>query len=421
MTHKRKIEVVFTDPQWEFLTSESPFPAMVSGFGAGKSHTLIARAIQQILKYGDEKLLLAAYYPTYDLCRNIGFPRFEEMLDMFEIPYVINRSSAHIDILGNRVLFRTLDNPDRIVGYETADAIVDELDTISARKGRDVWHKILARNRQKKPNGEINTVAVASTPEGFGLCYELWGRDPKPGYHLIKASTYSNASNLPAGYIDHLKDIYPSALLSAYLDGEFVNLTSGAVYPDFSRTENNGTTTATLVDTLHIGMDFNVQNMAAVVCVIRNRAPYVIGEITGILDTPSMIAAIKRRYPSHPIMVYPDASGGARNTRDASRSDLYLLKQEGWAVRHNPANPAVKDRVMAVNAMLFSGGQRRIMIDVEQCPSLTDALSQQVYTEAGEPDKKSGHDHIVDAFGYFVAYRYPVSRAKTSNMRMAGM
>jgi hypothetical protein len=49
---------------------------------------------------------------------------------------------------------------------------------------------------------------------------------PKKGYEIIQAPTASNP-HLPDGYIDSLKDIYPSQLLDAYLEGKFVNLTSG--------------------------------------------------------------------------------------------------------------------------------------------------------------------------------------------------
>jgi hypothetical protein len=97
---------------------------------------------------------------------------------------------------------RTMDNPSRIVAYEVADSIADELDTLTVDKARDVWNKIIARNRQKKPDGSLNTVGVATTPEGFRFVYERWQKNPAPGYRLIKATTMSNAANLPDGYID---------------------------------------------------------------------------------------------------------------------------------------------------------------------------------------------------------------------------
>jgi hypothetical protein len=37
-----------------------------------------------------------------------------------------------------------------------------------------------------------------------------------------------------------------------------------------------------------------------------------------------------------------------------------------------------------------------------------ESLEKQAYDKNGEPDKKGGFDHIVDAAGYFIAYRYPL-------------
>jgi hypothetical protein len=85
----------------------------------------------------------------------------------------------------------------------------DELDTLKTDKARDVWNKIIARNRQKKPDGSLNTVGVATTPEGFRFVYDRWKKNPAPGYRLIKATTMSNAANLPDGYIDSLRQLSP--------------------------------------------------------------------------------------------------------------------------------------------------------------------------------------------------------------------
>ena len=79
-----------------------------------------------------------------------------------------------------------------------AESIVDELDTLKQADAEYAWRQVIARNRQKKPDGSLNTVGVATTPEGFRFVYEAWAKQPADGYRLIRASTYSNARNLPA-------------------------------------------------------------------------------------------------------------------------------------------------------------------------------------------------------------------------------
>lgn len=401
------IQLSLTGPQYDFVTAEDQFPAFVAGFGSGKTHAAIARTLAKKLTYPRQDV--AYYLPTYDLVRRIGFPRFSEQLEEMRLKFKTNKADNVIEIAdAGSVIFRTLDTPERIIGYEVADSIADELDTLKEDDARAAWTKIISRNRQKKPDGSLNTVGVATTPEGFRFVYDRWQRNPADGYRIIKASTLSNARNLPAGYIDSLRATYPSNLLAAYLDGEFVNLVAGSVYPEFDRTANASTETIRGPEALHVGMDFNVGRMSAVIHVLRGDDPHAVEERTGVLDTPAMAALLRRDFPNNPIYVYPDASGNSRKSNNASESDLAVLKKAGFSVRVNAANPRVKDRVLSLNRMIHSEGVRRYRVHPEGCPELVESLEKQAYDKHGEPDKAGGLDHVVDAAGYFVAYRYPI-------------
>jgi phage terminase large subunit len=415
-------QIRLSDPQFEFVTCADQFPAFVAGFGSGKTHAAVTRSLIKKLAYPGQNI--AYYLPTFDLVRNIGFPRFAEMLEQHQVPYRINKSNAVIELENaGEIIFRTMDTPERIVGYEVADSLVDELDTLKPTQAKEVWNKIISRNRQKKPDGSLNTVGVATTPEGFRFVYERWKKTSAPGYRLIKASTYSNSRNLPEGYIDSLKASYPSNLLAAYLDGEFVNLTSGSVYAEFDRVKNATSETIKDGETLHIGMDFNVGQMAAVIFVMRDGDPHAVMEHVEILDTPAMAAVLRARYKDcgHSIMVYPDASGNSRKSNNASESDLAVLKQAGFQVCVNSRNPAVKDRVLSYNKMIHSEGIRRFRVNVDTCPHLVESLEKQAYDKNGEPDKSGGLDHVLDASGYFIVYKYPliVRPAMSMNLRSA--
>lgn len=401
-------KIRLTKPQLAFVAAREQFPCMVAGFGAGKTEAAIVRALVSKLRYAKQNV--AYYLPTYDLVRNIGYPRVMEKLDELKISGVLNRTEATIQVPGaGQVIFRTMDTPERIVGYEVADSIVDELDTLPTEKARHVWSKIIARNRQKKPDGSLNTVGVATTPEGFRFVYDRWHRHPAAGYRLIKATTQSNARNLPDGYIDSLRASYPPNLLSAYLEGEFVNLTSGSVYPDFDRAAAHTSETIRPSEVLHVGMDFNVMNMTAVISVIRDDLPLTLAEITGVRDTPAMAASLRARYPNHAIVVYPDASGASRKSVNAQESDLSILREAGFTLRVDPANPAVRDRINAVNAII-----PRWRINTDACPVLTESLEQQAYDKNGEPSKEGGHDHAVDAIGYFISQRWPITKRRAT-------
>jgi hypothetical protein len=43
---------------------------------------------------------------------------------------------------------------------------------------------------------------------------------------------------------------------------------------------------------------------------------------------------------------------------------------------------------------------------MNNCPHTVDGFEQQVYDTNGMPDKKSGHDHMMDGVGYFINYEF---------------
>lgn len=404
-----------TATQKAFATSREPFPAFVGGFGSGKTAAAIARAMA--LKSHFRAQDIAYYLPSFPLVEDIAMRRFPELCERKGWAHKTRGgTSPHIEFPGaGRILFRSMSTPASIVGYEVAHSICDELDTMPTELARQAWNKIIARNRQKC--AMPNTVAVATTPEGFGFVHERWVKNKAPGYVLFRAKTMDNEANLPSGYIDNLRNSYPTNLLSAYLDGEFVNLTAGSVYPAFDRALNATFEKIAPAEPLHIGLDFNVTKMAAVVHVLRDGKPYALDELTDVFDTPAMIALIKKRYEGHSILIYPDASGGNRKSHNASESDLSLLKQAGFRVCVNPANPAVKDRVLSMNKIIESRDYR---INPDTCPVYVEGLEKQPYDKHGDPDKAGGLDHSLDAAGYFITYKFPIQRrtAIVSPLRM---
>lgn len=404
-----------TIPQFEYMTSSNPFPAFVAGFGAGKTEAAILRSVIGALNNPDNDR--GFYEPTYDLIRMIAWPRFEEILTSMSIPYRLQKSPMNMISLEGRgkIFFRSMENAQRIVGYEHADADIDELDTLKRDDAAYAFRQIMARNRQHKTDGKPNSIGVTTTPEGFKFVHETWVKNKRAGYEIIQAPTRSNP-HLPSDYIESLRNLYPSHLLDAYLEGRFVNLTSGTVYTSYNREACDSDETIRDGEPLFIGCDFNVTKQAATVYVQREggRTWHAVDELVNMYDTPDMVSIIASRYPENPIYMYPDASGKSRKSVDASKSDIALLEQAGFWVRVNKRNPMVKDRILAMNSALEQG---RVRINSKRCPTTAECLEQQVYKN-GEPDKSSGNDHQNDATTYVIAYEMPIVKP-VANVRFS--
>ena len=282
-----------------------------------------------------------------------------------------------------------------------------------------LWTRIIGRTRQipKKFNKTtvINRVCVYTTPEGFNFAYRLWAKNKtNDEYDYVKASSMSNPY-LPRSYIDSLLKTYTTELATAYIHGDFVNLTSGTVYSHYNRAANNSVETIQPKEPLYIGLDFNVTRQAATVFVKRPKDTvttwHAVAELIDMYDTPETVRIIKERFPEHSITIYPDASGGARKTVNASTSDIAILAQAGFMVKSNKSNPRVKDRVLAANTAFSKG---LVFVNADLCPNVAECLEQQAYDANGEPDKRAGQDHQNDATTYLIAHELPVRKPITN-------
>jgi hypothetical protein len=409
-------------PQARFLRLDKKFKALVCGFGTGKTWGGCADLCKHAWEWPGVN---AGYFaPTYPMIRDIFFPTMEEVADDWGLTVDIKESDKEVHFYSGgqyrcTVLCRSMENPGSIVGFKIGKALVDELDVMTKPKAEHAWRKIIARLRQKA-DGLQNGVSCTTTPEGFKFVYECFVKSirDKPElanlYGLVQASTYENAKNLPSDYIPSLLASYPPNLISAYIRGQFTNLASGSVYPEFDRFKNHTDASLQPGEVVHVGEDFNVMNGTAVVSVIRGGLPHVVAEHTKVRDTPAMAELLKSTYSAkgHAVIIYPDATGQNTSSKSASESDLTILAQAGFMIEVDSENPAVKDRVNAVNAMILDNkGDRRLKVNTHLCPTLTECLEQQAYDEkTGAPDKKSGHDHPNDALGYFITKRWPIVR-----------
>ena len=374
-----------------------------AGYGAGKTRALCAKAV--MLAAVNQGFIGAVMEPTGPLIRDIWQNDFENFLEAYEIPYTFRASPLpeymlHLPGGDTKILCRSFENWSRIIGLNLAWVLADEIDTVTPSIANKAFPKILGRLR----SGNVRQFGAASTPEGFRWMWTTFGSEQakdRQDRKLIKMRSADNP-HLPPDFIERLEANYDPNLLKAYLDGEFVNLTTGTVYDRFDRTKH---VISSVPDTdrepLRIGVDFNVGNMSAIIGVKLANNLLVIDEISGAHDTDALAQQIKARYPTRRIYIYPDASGGNRST-NATQTDIQILESYGMSNQSPRANPPVRDRVAAVQALLENGkGQVRLQVS-HTCKRLIECLELQCYTEKGDPDKDAGHDHMNDALGYLI-------------------
>ena len=420
--------------QVDFVNDTStPIVGLVGGYRAGKTYALVHKAFKMAnLNRG---LHGALCEPIGSMVRKVLLPVIHVVtkeLGLVEGKHYTYRKSNPESIVihypeGDTIIYLVgVENYDRLVGLTLAWFGIDEIDKCSTKE--------IALEAFKVCGSRLTVGSrqgfVCSTPEGFHFLHQYFveeGLDgdgqPKTDRRLIRARTFDNPY-IPNSYVEWVRANFTPRQAEAYLNGEFVNLVSGNVYHAFDRAKNY--ITKTIADypnhILHIGMDFNFGNMSAVVSVVDKGITYVIDEITGEANTESMIKRIKQRYPSHAarqggIRIYPDSSGQNGTASGTSISSIEQLKQAGFECFYKSKNPSVlKERVPAVNALFHNvvdgKANHRCFVNLAACKELVKGLEQQGFKD-GKPDKSSGLDHCLDAFGYFVYFCYPIVGAGT--------
>jgi hypothetical protein len=367
--------------------------------------------------------------PSYPMLRDVTQRAIFEALDENEIPYDYLKQERLLTFTdtGSEVIFRSLDDPERLRGTNLAWFGIDELTYCHEA----AWLRLQARLRHPLAT-ELCGFGVW-TPNGFDWVYNRFiGPEKKEGYDAILASPFEN-SYLPSDFYKTLQHSYDSKFAAQEVLGQYLSLQSGQVYYAFSRTENIAPCPYFPSRKLCWALDFNVNPMCSVICQIEGSNVYVLDEIV-LPDSNTQAACnefwrkvepwlptdpkVKRLGPV-PLRVYGDAAGEHRQSAAASKSDYTIIREffrripELQVTYHVPAaDPAVRDRVNAMNSKLKNAaGVIGLLVD-PQCKVLVQDF-ERVHWKAdksgnttGEIEKNSQRNkdltHVSDALGYLV-------------------
>ena len=390
--------------QFGILTNHR-FGLILGGFGAGKSKA-IPRRIINLIKYRKGKAKIMVIAPTYDLAEEINYEDLEQFLEFYKAKYKINRGRRTFHIksgdLRGKVVFKSANHPEKIVGVGYTDFIIDEFDIIRYKNQVIVWRKAIARIRECTGA----TGGICTTPEGYKMTYDLFEKD-KIGI-TIKAKTRDNPF-LPEDYIQSLEKLYDSVVIEQYLNAEYVNILGTRAFYAFKRDQ--------LIDPIipdskqiYIGMDFNVSPMTC--CIgIKISGKLIIFDYIYLKNgnTWMMCDKIKEKFPDKDIAVYPDMTGIKRQTSATiGINDIVILRKYGFRVI-GTENSFVRDGLLATNKAIED---KQVLI-TKNCEPLIIDLDQNILDEHGEIDKSDPtKTHMGEGFRYLVTREFPIYSKK---------
>jgi len=414
-------EAIFapTPYQQEVLVSKAKTKVLLNGRQSGKSTVLRALIYSDAWSEPNGNLLYLA--KSIKQAKDIMWETLTKGIDPI-FPKTAIKEINNVDhylVLNNntKITVAGTENIDGLLGRTCNKLYLDEWQ--SHRNQEEIW-KLL----QPMLASYYGDVVFAGTARGYD---DLWEKCQYglPGSPTKKAGWRSwhiptRLSGTPAGSPRAIalakQSLSPQQFQQEYEASP--SATTGLVYPDFDSGINirTGMSLSPIVDgnktepTLHIGMDFNVDNMMAVIAIKEGNDLHIVEEIhlQYNSNTKTMAAEIQRRFGKRNIIIYPDASGRNRHAAD-SNTNHTELKKYGWYLKFDQrGNPLISDRINTVNSVILNAaGQRRLFID-PSCKNTIKTLTRQTYKN-GKPDKDSGLDHAGDAMGYLIYHLYKMN------------
>lgn len=416
----------------------SRFLGLVGGWGSAKTHSGILKGLDTAVINSPIPTLIVE--PTIPMIRGALLPAIRELLVEWgvwrrtkwqkrdnNLIVPLNGVEAHLWL-------RSASDPDSLAGGNLGCAIVDEagLDKIK----RDAARQIRARLRHKK--AKMRQFCAMGTPDQGrrGWLYDYFEGNPLKGSRLIRANSYDNPF-LPPDYLEEMLAGMDELNRRRYIAGEFLDL-HGRVYTHFDENLHFGRMPRELKTggTRVMAADFGSRVIAWLFGHIVEVGDVDVLYVTGeqILENSSTIEA-SRKAVERLAHEYSEQYGERITPQDAARmtyahgdpaggdvmkssvSDFQILEEFGFPTRYRPTHPRIKDRVNAVQMKLSKTNPVQVIIDPDACPYLCRCISLQAYDNRGRPEKGTnrdgleGLDHAIDALGYLIEYRWPVSTA----------
>lgn len=387
-----------TKPQTDIFSSTARFRAVVAGRRFGKTFLSTLEILRAAIDGKNKNVWYVA--PTYGAAKEIAWDMLLQTIPD-EYIYKSNETALTMRLInGSNISLKGAEKPNNLRGRALDFVVLDEF----ADMRPETWSEVIRASLSDRQGSAL----FIGTPKGRNHFYDIWATGLTAGGNWDSFQyTTLDGGNVPADEIEQARLDLDERTFNQEYAAEFVTY-SGLIYYAFSR-ELSVVNIDDTGGTLHIGLDFNVDPMSAVICLRHGQDLLAIDEIVMYgSNTDEMVAEIQSRYSDRHCIIYPDPASRQRKTSAGGRTDLSILQNAGFSVKVKKQHPLVRDRINAVNSRLQAGNGERHLFVSPKCRQTIKSLERQTYKEGTSQPNKDGFDHMNDALGYLVEYMFPI-------------
>ena len=381
------------------------FAVVPAGRRSGKTEIAkrkLVAGLPEKKKWGDPRYFAAA--PTREQAKRVYWNDLKGYVPKKWIKKIYETDLCITTRYGSELWVLGMDRPERIEGTPWDGGVLDEYANMKACAWTENIRPALADR-----TGWCWFVGV---PEGLNHYKDLAdyaGSAVDEDWGLYR---WNSSAVLPASEIEAAKRVLDPRTFRQEFEASFEGSTGRAYYAYDSGRHEDGSIRVNDRLKLFVCCDFNVGLSVWEIVQTEGNHVRVVDEIA-LKDTNTMEMgkAVLSKYGSHRqgIAVYGDAAGMNRST--AGKSDYAILFELGLRdQRIGRANPAVRDRVNSVNALLENVDGQARLFHHPRCAHLKKDFETIEWCSGGSGLDKSNPErtHATDALGYFVEREFPL-------------
>lgn len=397
---------VFEPHEWQanILLSSIKRKVALTGRQSGKTTLLKQIIYKESLEQCQQDILVCA--PTHGAVKELLWRPFTRVDDPLFHPKLIryrNNQDMVLELInGSRITFKGTENIDALLGRTIDLLILDEWQSHNP----EVWTYLEPMLAAK--NGTAMFTGTARKGNHITDFYEKGQRIPEWASWLITTENSGSPAGNPQALSLAMASMSEEEYLQEYccipMTGE------GMVYPHFSEANITDLDEVRSVAALknmpyHIGVDFNVGHMTALICLRDGPELFIVDEIVlkhGGANTYELAKRLKAYVGDKRCILYPDATGRNRsaNTVDPENTNHAILRQHGFNLAFDHAgNPPIEDRTILVNSKIRSAAGAITMYVDPKCKTLINSFEKRQYHN-GKPAKDNITDHATDCLDY---------------------
>lgn len=408
--------------QEKFVRSKTRFTALIGGVRSGKTYAGAVKGIERALFL---PTIGSAVAPTAAMARDVLVPQYAELLG----ERVEKWLSSNMEMTlrnGSKILFRSADNPDRLMGLTLDWFHLDE----AAQLPKRVWEILVNRTISTGGHGFLTT-----TPRGRNWVFDLvrdWENDPDA--EIIIAKTADNPQISSADIARARRQLDPKFFRQQY-EASFE--TSGlAVYEDFAP-ESHVIRPRWEIRRdwpIYIGLDLGWTHPSAILWAqLSPDGRWVVFDelvkshlrldkvASAILGEPVDIGGetFRAKIPYSQVEKVICGLEGRQSRQEAGGESAVRILSGAGITRIGVYSGSIADGIHAVRSKLRSADGVINLEIVADCRRLIDDIQGYNYpsdadgSAVGElPEKDGIHDHTMDALRYMIDFVTPLTETR---------